>query len=191
MRSHTIAALLAGAAAAVALVAAATAGAANPGTTEVTTFDATGAVFTCPEANYTALGGTVRSVFHDSFAANGSEHVTGTTAPTGVTLSDGTTDTVYKLAGASWFGGNFSEVNGKFEFTDTEFFNIIAPGGGVVAKVAVVEHMSSGGTNFSISSASTPACSMAERATCTIVPQVTTVTSSPARTTAALPSGVR
>jgi hypothetical protein len=58
-----------------------------------------------------------------------------------VTLSDGTTATVYQLAGASWFGGNFSEVNGKFEFTDTEFFNIIAPGGGVVAKVAGVEHM--------------------------------------------------
>jgi hypothetical protein len=41
---------------------------------------ATGAVFTCPTANYTVLGGTVRSVFHDSFGANGSEHVSGTTS---------------------------------------------------------------------------------------------------------------
>ena len=136
--------------AAVALVAAVSASAAgNAGTTQVTTFDPTGAVFTCPSANYTVLGGIVRSVFHDSIAANGSEHVTGTTSPVGVTLTDGTTSTVYRLAGASWFGGNFNSVNGKYEFGDTEFFNIIAPGGGVVAKVAGVEHMGSGGSNFS------------------------------------------
>jgi hypothetical protein len=151
MRSQVIAALVACAAVAVSLVAAASAGAANAGTTEVTTFDPTGAVFTCPGTDYTVLGGTVRSIFHDSFAANGSEHVTGTTVPTGVTLSDGTTDTVYTLAGASWFGGNFSEANGKFEFTDTEFFNILGPDGGPVAKVAGVVHMSSGGSNFSFS----------------------------------------
>lgn len=150
MRHKAIAAFAALAAAATALVIALPAGAAgNAGTTQVSTFDATGAVFTCPGTNYTVLGGTVRSVFHDSIAANGSEHVTGTISPTGVTLTDGTTSTIYQLAGASWFGGNFSEVNGKYEFTDTEFFNIIAPGGGVVAKVAGVEHMGSGGSNFS------------------------------------------
>jgi hypothetical protein len=137
---------------AIALVVALPASAAgNAGSTQVSTFDPTGAVFACPDVNYAVLGGTVLSVFHDSFAANGSEHVTGTTAPTGVTLTDGTTSTVYKLAGASWFGGNFSEVNGKYEFTDTEFFNIIAPGGGVVARVAGVEHSGSGGSNFSFS----------------------------------------
>jgi hypothetical protein len=121
----------------------------NAGSTQVESFDPTGAVFTCPGTNYTVLGGSVLSLFHDSFAANGSEHVTGTIAPTGVTLSDGTTDTVYRLAGASWFGGNFNEVDGKYVFTDTEFFNILAPSGGVVARVAGVEHMSSGGSNFS------------------------------------------
>ena len=127
---------------AVALVAATSASAAgNAGTTQVTTFDPTGAVFTCPGADYTVLGGTVRSISHDSFAANGSEHVTGTIAPIGVTLTDGTTDTVYRLAGASWFGGNLDYVNGKYEFADTEFFNILGPSGGVVAKVAGVEHM--------------------------------------------------
>jgi hypothetical protein len=103
----------------------------------------------CPGTDYTALGGSVLSVVHDSFAANGSEHVTGTTAPTGVTLSDGRTDTVYRLAGASWFGGNVNNVNGKYEFTDTEFFNILGPRGGVVARVAGVEHMGTGGSNFS------------------------------------------
>jgi hypothetical protein len=121
----------------------------NAGSTQIESFDPTGAVFTCPGTDYTVLGGSVLSLFHDSFARNGSEHVTGTIAPTGVTLTDGTTDTVYRLAGASWFGGNFNEVNGKYVFTDTEFFNILAPSGGVVARVAGVEHMSSGGSNFS------------------------------------------
>jgi hypothetical protein len=121
----------------------------NAGSTQVSTFDATGAVFTCPGVNYTVLGGSVLSVFHDSIAGNGSEHVTGTTAPTGVTLTDGVTNTTYRLAGASWFGGNLNYVNGKYEFADTEFFNILGPSGGVVVRVAGVEHSGSGGSNFS------------------------------------------
>src|SRR6266508_6193751 len=150
MRSKVVAVLVVLAAVAATLVVALPANAAgNAGTTQVMTFDPTGAVFTCPGTNYTVLGGTVISVFHDSFAANGSEHVTGTIAPTGVTLTDGSTSTIYRLSGASWFGGNFNVVNGKYEFTDTEFFNILGPSGGVVAKVAGVEHMSSGGSNFS------------------------------------------
>ena len=151
MRSKTIAVVAALAAAAAALIVALPANAGNAGTTQVSTFDPTGAVFTCPGTDYTVLGGVVRSVFHDSFAANGSEHVTGTTSPIGVTLTDGTTSTIYRLAGASWFGGNFNNVNGKGEFSDTEFFNILGPSGGVVAKVAGVEHMGSGGSNFSFS----------------------------------------
>src|SRR5437762_3390191 len=81
--------------------------------------------------------------------ANGSEHITWTIAPIGVTLTDVTTDTIFRLAGESWFGGNFNVVNGKYEFADTEFFNILGPSDGVVAKVAGVEHMGSGGSNFS------------------------------------------
>jgi hypothetical protein len=150
MRRKAISLLVFAAAVTLALVVALPAGAAgNAGTTQVTTFDPTGAVFTCPDTDYTVLGGMIRSVFHDSIARNGSEHVTGTIAPIGVTLTDGTTNTVYTLAGASWFGGNFNNANGKGEFGDTQFFNIVAPGGGVVAKVAGVEHMGSGGSNFS------------------------------------------
>ena len=150
MHQKAVAVLVALAAVAVALVVALPADAAgNPGTTQVSTFDPTGAVFACPGTDYTVLGGIVRSVFHDSIAANGSEHVTGTISPIGLTLSDGTTSTIYRLSGASWFGGNFNIVNGKYEFSDTEFFNILAPSGGVVAKVAGVEHMGSGGSNFS------------------------------------------
>src|ERR671926_1832361 len=115
-----VAILAALAAAATALVVALPATAAgSAGSTQVTTFDPTGAVFTCPGTNYTVLGGTIRSVFHDSIAANGSEHVTGTISPLGVTLTDGTTNSVYRLAGASWFGGNLNYVNGKYEFADT------------------------------------------------------------------------
>jgi hypothetical protein len=149
MKAATLAAL---AAVAVALVVALPANAAgNAGTTQVTTFDPTGAVFTCPAANYTVLGGVIHAIMHDGFAANGSEHVTGTISPVGVTLTDGTTSTIYRLAGASWFGGNLNYVNGKYEFSDTEFFNILGPTGGVVAKVAGVEHAGTGGSNFSFS----------------------------------------
>src|ERR671936_2338549 len=103
MQSKMVAMLAALAAAATVLVVALPASAAgNAGTTQVTTFDPTGAVFTCPGTSYTVLGGTVLSVFHDSIAANGSEHVTGTISPIGVTLTDGFTDAVYRLAGASW-----------------------------------------------------------------------------------------
>jgi hypothetical protein len=78
-------------------------------------------------------------VFHESTDANCGLHVTGTIAPTGVTLL-GSDSLTYKLAGASWFGGNL-DANGASVFTDTEFFNIIARGGGVVARVSIVSHI--------------------------------------------------
>jgi hypothetical protein len=149
MKHKPVAALGTLAAVAIALVMALPAGAAGNGGTEVTTSDPTGAVFTCPGVEYTVLGGTLRSVFRDSVAANGSEHVTGTDIPIGVTLGDGVTDTVYRLAGASWFGGSFDEATQRFVFTDTEHFNILGPSGGVIARVSLVEHMSSAGASFS------------------------------------------
>ena len=121
----------------------------DAGTTQVTTFNPTGAVFTCPDANYTVLGGIVRFVLHDSIAADGSEHVTITRVPIGVTLSDGTTSTIYSLVGANSSGGSFSVVTGTYEFTDTTFFNILAPNGGVAGRVAAVAHVTSGGSDFS------------------------------------------
>lgn len=145
MKRQAVSAL---AAAATSLVLAIPAGAAGPGATHVSMFDPTGAVFTCPGASYTVLGGSVRSVFHYSVAADGSEHVSVAETPIGVTLTDGTTDAVYRLAGASPGSGNFSEVSGQFVFTDPSHFNIIGPSGGVVAEVAGVEHASSGGSNF-------------------------------------------
>ena len=150
MREGFRAALAASAAIAVALVVALPAGAAgNAGSTQVTTFDPTGAVFSCTNGtSYTVTGGTVRAINHFSTDASGGGHVTGTISPIGVTLTDGTTNTVYRLAGASWFGGNF-DASGNFVTTDTSFFNILGPSGGPVAKVAMVEHSSSGGANWS------------------------------------------
>ena len=121
----------------------------NAGSTQVTTFDATGATFACTNGTtYTVTSGTVRSILHMSSDASGGGHVTGTISPTKVTLSDGTTDTVYRLAGASWFGGNF-DSNGNFVSTDISFFNILGPTG-PVAKVGAVEHSSSRGSSWSL-----------------------------------------
>jgi hypothetical protein len=118
-------------------------------TTHVITLDPTGAVFTCPSASYTVLGGSVRFIFHDSIAADGSEHMTSKRVPIGVTLTDSTTSTIYRLAGGNSAEGNISIVNGTFEFTDVTFFNIVAPDGGIVGKVAGVLHVTSGVRDFS------------------------------------------
>jgi hypothetical protein len=121
---------------------------ANAGTgAEVTTFDPTGAQFACTDATYTAVGGVVQQVLRDSFDANGGEHVTGTITPKGVTLTDGTS--LFRLVGASWFGGSFNEATGHFVFTDTGDFNIIAADGTVVGRVSTVEHAGSNGSSFS------------------------------------------
>jgi hypothetical protein len=107
-------------------------------TTTVMKVDVTGAVFTCEGGvTYTVVSGDAVFLMHESTDANGGTHVTGTVAPGNVILvgSDGQT---YRLAGAAWFGGNFGPSGGNF--TDTEFFSIVAPGGGVVAKVSMVAH---------------------------------------------------
>ena len=150
MKKGLIAVLVAVASIAVAMVVALPAGAAGGGA-QVTSFDPTGAVFSCSNGtNYTVTGGTVKSVFHDSLDAAGGEHVTGTITPMGVTLTDGTSNTIFRLAGASWFGGSFNQTTGRFVTTDTSHFNILGPSGGPVGRVAAVEHFSSGGTNFSM-----------------------------------------
>jgi hypothetical protein len=134
---------------AVLIVALPASAAGNAGTTSVTTIDVTGAVFTCPGANYTVVGGRLRFVIHESVGADGSEHVRFTRDPIGVTLSDGTTSTIYRLVGANASGGNLDVGTGQFEFTDITFFNILAPSGGVVARVAGVSHVSPTGSGFS------------------------------------------
>lgn len=148
MRHKTLALLTAVAAIAAAMVVALPANAgSNPNSAQVTTFDPTGAQFTCTNATYTAVGGVVQQVLRDSFDATGTEHVTGTITPKGVTLTDGTS--LYRLSGATWFGGSFNEATGRFVATDTGHFNIIAADGTVVGRVSTVEHAGSNGTSFS------------------------------------------
>jgi len=148
MRHRTLVFLALVAAVAGALVVAlpATAGS-NPNSAQVTTFDPTGAQFICTNATYTVTGGIVQQVLRDSFDATGTEHVTGTITPKGVTLTDGTS--LYRLSGATWFGGSFNEASGHFVATDTGHFNIIASDGTVVGRVSTVEHAGSNGSNFS------------------------------------------
>ncbi len=148
MRHKVLGVLVIVAAAAAALVVALPASAgSNPNSAQVTTFDPSGAQFTCTDATYTAIGGAVQQVMRDSFDATGAEHVTGTITPKGVTLTDGTS--LYRLTGATWFGGTFDEATGHFVFTDTGHFNIIAADGTVVGRVSTVEHSGSNGSTFS------------------------------------------
>jgi hypothetical protein len=112
---------------------------ASPG--QVVKQDVAGAVFGCNDgSSYTVLTGTAVFLFHESLDAAGGDHVTGTVAPTGVTLDFSGDNNVYRLAGASWFGGNFTQ-GGTANFTDTEHFRILGPSGGVVDYVMVTSHI--------------------------------------------------
>ena len=102
--------------------------------------DVTGAVFTCEGGvTYEVVSGDAVFLMHESTDANNGTHITGTIAPGNVLLvgSDGQT---YRLAGAAWFGANFNANNG-YQITDTEFFSIVTQGGGVVAKVSLLFHI--------------------------------------------------
>jgi hypothetical protein len=103
--------------------------------------DVTGAVFTCNDGStYTVLSGEALFLVHESVDNAGGFHITGTVAPTHVTLDFSGDNAVYKLAGAAWFGGNATS-NGGFESTDTEHFNILGPSGGVVDNVQATSHI--------------------------------------------------
>jgi hypothetical protein len=109
----------------------------SPG--QVTRVDVTGAVFTCTDGSYyTVISGVAMFLTHESADASGGFHVTGTVAPSLVTLSFSGDSNVYHLAGAAWFGGNFTDA--QSDFTDTEFFQILGASGGVVDNVSVVAH---------------------------------------------------
>jgi hypothetical protein len=122
-----------------ALLGGAQAASAAPG--QVVHVDVTGAVFTCNDGStYTVLSGEAMALFHESVDKAGGFHVTGTIAPTHGTLDFSGDNAVYRLAGASWFGGNGTS-NGGFQFTDTEYFTILGPSGGVVDTVRATSHI--------------------------------------------------
>jgi hypothetical protein len=122
----------------------------NAGTTFTATVDVTGAVVSCPGTDYTVSGGVLRFLFHDSLAANGSEHLRSVRVASDVTLTDGSTSTVYRLVGANAAGGNVNlGSDGNLEFTDVTVFNILAPGGGIVGRVGSIQHVNPNGGGFS------------------------------------------
>jgi hypothetical protein len=122
-----------------ALLGGAQAASAAPG--QISHEDVTGAVFTCTDGStYTALSGEAMFLLHESVDPAGGYHVTGTIAPTHVTLDFSGDNAVYRLAGAGWFGGNATS-NGGFQFTDTEYFTILGPSGGVVDTVRATSHI--------------------------------------------------
>ena len=106
-----------------------------------------GDVFVCADNTYTATVGTLKTVFHEGVTPGGNTNFTGTLTPIGVTLVDEAGNT-YRLAGAVWFGATSNANTGSAQDTFTAYLNIIAPGGGVVDRVAQTGHFSSNGGFF-------------------------------------------
>jgi hypothetical protein len=122
-----------------ALLGGAQAASAAPG--QVIRVDVTGDVFTCNDGStYTILSGEAMFLLHQSTDKAGGFHITGTVAPTHVRLDFSGDDAVYRLAGAAWFGGNFTS-SGGFQFTNTEHFTIRGASGGPVDTVKVTSHI--------------------------------------------------
>lgn len=106
--------------------------------------DVTGSVFTCSDANYTIISGTIRMVLHEGVAASGNMNVTGTITPQQVVAQD-EAGNLYDIVGAGWFGGSMNAKTGGSAFTDTEKFQIVRQGGGTAGSVNLTTHISPNG----------------------------------------------
>jgi hypothetical protein len=119
---------------------AASAGASATSSTEHTSFPAAGPVLTCQGGDLTITGGTVNQVFHINQDAQGIIHITVTSTPHNVTLTDASGN-AYTLSGASWFGAKGTSETDIVVSTDTEHLVIHTASGGVYAKVQLTEHL--------------------------------------------------
>jgi hypothetical protein len=106
--------------------------------------DVTGAVFTCSDANYTIISGSIRMVLHEDVTASGNMNVTGTITPQQVVAQD-EAGNLYDIVGAGWFGGSMNAKTGGSAFTDTEKLQIVQQGGGTVGSVNLTTHISPNG----------------------------------------------
>ena len=128
----------AGATAAIGLWAA-PAGANASGSTQHTSFDPAGDVFSCEGGDLTGTGGIVYQVFHTNQDAQGVMHYSSTITPRHVTLADASGNS-YTLSGAVTFGGKATASNETLVATSTAHLVIHPVSGGVSAKVQAVEH---------------------------------------------------
>ena len=81
---------------------------------------------------YTITSGTAHVVYQSHQDSTGIDHFTGTISLQGVTATDGSSDTVYRVVGASWFGGNGASVD-TTTVRSTDEFNILGPDGKVAS----------------------------------------------------------
>jgi hypothetical protein len=107
--------------------------------TQRTSIDPTGDVFVCRGGDLTVTGGTVDELFHVNQDAQGVFHITGTSTPHNVTLTDASGNT-YTLSGAGWFGAKGTSETDILVATDTEHLVIHTASGGVYAKLQAIQH---------------------------------------------------
>ena len=81
---------------------------------------------------YTITAGTAHSVYQSQADSTGVEHFTGTISLQGVTATDGTSSTGYRVVGASWFGGKGTSPD-TTTVRSTDEFNVLGPGGKVAS----------------------------------------------------------
>lgn len=97
----------------------------------------------------TAAGGVFDIVMQQGESSSGNVHVTGTVTPRQVTLEDAQ-GTLYRVEGASWFGGTVNATTGGSEMTSTDHFQLIGPDGGTAGSVLTTEHVSPNGSVVSV-----------------------------------------
>jgi len=115
------------------------AGASATSSTQRTPIDPTGDVFACRGGDLTVTGGTVNELFHVSQDAQGVFHITGTSTPHNVTLTDASGNT-YALSGAGGFGAKGTSETDIMVATNTEHLVIHTASGGVYAKLQAIQH---------------------------------------------------
>jgi hypothetical protein len=117
--------------------------------TDHSSFDATGAVFSCLSGDLTVTGGTVNQVMHFGPDHSGQFHYTGTITVHGVTATD-EAGNAYTIVGSSWFGGTAISDTENLVATDTAHFTIHNADGSLYATVSTVDHFTLKGSSFSL-----------------------------------------
>src|SRR5262249_39290646 len=121
-----------------ALLGAALPASASPG--QVVKVPVVGAQFTCTDGTtFTAVSGDAVFLFHESTDAQGGDHVTGTVAPSNVTLTHSSDNLLYHLGGEPGFGGK-PTPGAPQTFTDPEPSRPPGPSGGPAGSVSIVAH---------------------------------------------------